>query len=194
MSSLGDAAVGCPERAQVGPLPWLSKSRLGAGIWSAVRTPGSLSIDCWATRPVQPRPSGSVPMLRGLFRRRDLNLKLLQELRVDSARGVEHEVLHALRLGECDHVADVVGAREQHDDAVDPRRDSPVRWHAVLERLEEETETLVDGHVVQTKELKHALLQLGFVNPQASARELVSIAHRVVRMSAHVVRPLIDEL
>src|SRR6266446_4777950 len=25
--SLRDAAVGCPERAQVGPLPWLSKSR-----------------------------------------------------------------------------------------------------------------------------------------------------------------------
>src|ERR1700730_3732157 len=27
--SLRDAAVGCPERAQVGPLPWLSKSRPG---------------------------------------------------------------------------------------------------------------------------------------------------------------------
>ena len=47
--SLRDAAVGCPERAQVGPLPWLSKSRR-AGLWSAIRTPGSLVVDCWATR------------------------------------------------------------------------------------------------------------------------------------------------
>jgi hypothetical protein len=60
--SLRVTGVGCPERAQVGPLPWLSKSRPGApakskiswgslaGVWSAVRTPRSLMLSRWATR------------------------------------------------------------------------------------------------------------------------------------------------
>src|SRR6266704_5883700 len=37
-------------------------SPVEAGFWSAVRTPGSLTIDCWATR-TWPRPSGSCLML-----------------------------------------------------------------------------------------------------------------------------------
>src|SRR5579859_2295439 len=39
------------------PCLGLSKSRLCAGFWSAVRTPGSRSIGCWATRtlPAAPR-------------------------------------------------------------------------------------------------------------------------------------------
>jgi hypothetical protein len=69
--SLRVTGVGCPEHAQVGPLPWLSKSRLRgvpakskiswgplAGIWSASRTPGSRSNVCWATRTC-PQPFGS---------------------------------------------------------------------------------------------------------------------------------------
>src|ERR1700730_4414556 len=74
--SLRDASVGCPEKSQVGPLPWLSKSRRRgvpakskiswgplAGFWSAIRTPGSLTIVCWATR-TYARPFGSKAILR----------------------------------------------------------------------------------------------------------------------------------
>src|SRR6266851_2588364 len=47
--SLRVTGVGCPERAQVGPLPWLSKSRR-SGHLVAFRTPGSLMLSSWATR------------------------------------------------------------------------------------------------------------------------------------------------
>ena len=53
---------------------------------------------------------------------------------------VGHQVAGLLRLGEGDHVADVVLARQQHDDAVDAGRDAAVRRRAVLERLQQVAE------------------------------------------------------
>src|SRR5260370_35970825 len=47
--SLRVTGVGCTERAQVGPLPWLSKARR-SGHLVAFRTPGSLMLSSWATR------------------------------------------------------------------------------------------------------------------------------------------------
>src|SRR5437879_6382014 len=106
----------------------------------------------------------------------DLYVQFLELCRLDRARRIEHQVLHALRLRKRDDVADVVRAREQHDDPVDARRNASVRRNAILERFQQKTETLLDGLVVKAQELKDAPLQVGLVDPQAAARELISVA------------------
>src|SRR5216684_1073073 len=130
----------------------------------------------------------------GFLRRHDLDVELFELRRIDWARCVEHEVLHALRLRESDDVADVVGACEQHDDAVDPGCNAPMRRDAILEGLEQETEPLLDRGLVETEELEHPLLQLRLVDSKASARQLISVADGVVGMGSHVIRALVDEL
>src|SRR3989440_7869887 len=44
------------------------------------------------------------------------------------------------RLGECDHVPQTAGSRQQHDHAIEPDREAAVRWGARLEPLEQEPE------------------------------------------------------
>src|SRR5712691_11562782 len=131
--SLRDAAVGCPERAQVGPLPWRSKSRLWgfpAGIWSAIRTPGSLLFDCWATR-TNARPFGSQAILPVRFlRRHHPDMELFELGGIGWARRAEHQVLMALRLWKRNHVADVsvlaiVIMRRSIPDAIPPCGGTP---------------------------------------------------------------------
>src|SRR5713101_993881 len=165
--SLRDAAVGCPERAQVGPLPWLSKSRR-AGLWSAIRTPGSLTIDCWATR-TWPRPFGSRPILPvGFLGRDDLDVQLL-ELRLVHLRGrAEHQVRHRLRLRERDHIADVVGTAKHHHDAVDARCDYTMRRHSVGEHLEQSAEPGANQIERHAERLENSLLHGLVVHTKAS--------------------------
>jgi hypothetical protein len=59
------------------------------------------------------------------------------------AGGAGHEVRADLRLGEGDHVADVVRADEVHDEPVEAEGDARVRRRAVRERLEQEAELLL---------------------------------------------------
>src|SRR5260370_34485763 len=94
----------------------------------------------------------------GFLRRHDLDVELLELRRIDWARCGEHEVLHALRLRESDDVADVGGACEQHDDAVDPGCNAPMRRDAILESPEQETEPLLDPGLVRTREREDAPL------------------------------------
>src|SRR5260370_11397912 len=155
--SLRDAAVGCPERAQVGPLPWLSKSRR-AGIWSAIRTPGSLTIDCRATR-TYARPFGSKTILPVRFLgRHDLDVQLVELRLVDRARRAQHQVLVALGLGKSDHVPDVFGACKHHHDAIDSRRDASVWRDAELARIQDVAEPLADRCLRMAEDLEDSLL------------------------------------
>src|SRR5947207_8083680 len=106
--SLRTAGVGCPEHAQVGPLPRLSKSRR-RGSWVGLADSG-VPISCLLGKPHTIRsPSGAGPILRRLLRRNDADMQLLELFGVDLAGSVEHQVLHALGFGECDHIPDVVG-------------------------------------------------------------------------------------
>src|SRR5205814_7877768 len=58
----------------------------------------------------------------------------------------------------------------------------------------QKTESLANRLVVEAQQLEHAALQVGLVDAQASARELVAVAYRVVRVGADFVRPRVDEL
>src|SRR3984893_10022993 len=102
-------------------------------VWRACRLPTNSEIpndEYWATRTWVPAPTAVGSCYPGR-RRFKHDPQLIQQFRVDRARGPQHQVLHRLGLGEGDDVADVVGAGQQHHDAVGPEGESAVRRHSV---------------------------------------------------------------
>src|SRR4029077_9459520 len=147
-----------------------SPSPVEAGFWSALRTPGSLSASV-GQRAHARHPSGAPPILRRcLLGWHHPDVQLVELFLIDRAWGVQHQVLHALRLRERDDIANVVRTGQQHDDAVDSGCDAPMRGHAVLESLEQETEPLANRFVVEAEQLEDATLQVGLVDAEAAAR------------------------
>ena len=63
-------------------------------------------------------------------------------------------------------------AGQEHDQAVEPRRDAAVRRGAVAEHLQEEAEALLRLLVGHADDAEHALLQLGVVDPDGARGEL----------------------
>src|SRR6266566_5579040 len=90
-----------------------SPSPVEAGIWSALRTPGSL-LSSVGQRAHARHSSGAKSMLRRRFLWwHHSNVKLFELLGVNRAGRAEHQVLVALRLRERDDIPDVVGIRDR---------------------------------------------------------------------------------
>src|SRR5258708_15564608 len=68
------------------------------------------------------------------------DVQVAQLLLGDGARRLDHQVLAALRLRERDHVADLVHARHQRDEAIQAEGDAAVGRRAVRQRVEQEPE------------------------------------------------------
>src|SRR3990172_3695071 len=100
-------------------------------------------------------------------------------------RGTCHEALNPLRLREGDHLADRVGPRQQHDEAVEPEGDPPMGRGAEFEGLQEEPEPLPRLLRAEPKGIEHLLLSLPVVVSDAAATQLVAIDHEVVRLGPH---------
>src|SRR5438067_12538466 len=93
--SLGTAGVGCPEHAQVGPLPLLSKSRRSGRLVGVADS--GVPFSCLVGKAHTVRsPSGARPVLRRLAWRDDSDVQLLQLFGGDRARSLQHLVLVAL--------------------------------------------------------------------------------------------------
>src|SRR3972149_1135149 len=104
---------------------------------------------------------------------------------VHRRRGTRHEALGPLRLREGDHLADRVGPRQQHDEAVEPEGDSPMGGGAKFEGLQEEPEPLPRLLRAEPEGIEHLLLSLPVVVSDAAATQLVAIDHEVVRLGPH---------
>src|SRR5436305_150816 len=128
--------VDCPKRPGWAPWvhakPWArsapaaaarGRTRLPAGGW-----PGP---DAARAGRADRQPFGSEVMLRRRFGRSQLYVQLFELGRVHRAGRPEHEVLVALRFREWHHVADVVRARDAHEQTVDTRGNSAVRRDTV---------------------------------------------------------------
>src|SRR5438105_12433985 len=208
--SLRVTGVGCPEHDQVGPLPWLSKSRLACGHLVGVPDSEVPICNLLGNAHITRSPSGARQCYDGLFIPNeirgfaltswepllpwdDLDVKLLQLRGLDFTRRAEHEVLMALRFRKGNHVTHVVGVREHHHQTVDPRRDPSVRWHTVLERVEQVTELRANPFLAEAEHLEDALLQASLVDADAAARDLHPVHHRVVRASANLIGLGVDE-
>ena len=104
-------------------------------------------------------------------------MRLDQLLGIDRTRRVAHEIHARLRLGECDHIANIVGAHDVHDQSIESERDSAVRRSAVLERVEEEAELHLRIGLGQADQAEHRLLDLGVVDTNRAAGDLAAVEH-----------------
>src|SRR6266567_132554 len=176
-----------------------SPSPVKPGMWSALRTPGSRLMNCWATRTSpaahrEPVNTTSPFSLRiRLLGWDHPNVQLLELPLFDRTRRAEHEVLVALRLRERDDVAHVLGADDRHHQPVDARGDATVRRHAVLECVEQMPELGPDPLPVHAQDLEDAFLQLAVMDTHAAAGDLDAVEDAVVRARPDVVRPLVEK-
>src|SRR5258706_2299984 len=104
------------------------------------------------------KPANSLTGVALLFRFSQRDVQLAQLALGDRRRRAGDEVLAALRLRECDHVADRIGADHQRHQPVEAEGDAAMGRRAVLQRLQQEAEfgLLVFGRNLQRA--KHLLL------------------------------------
>src|SRR5688572_2026058 len=98
----------------------------------------------------------------------------VRELLLPHRRGrAFEERARAGRLRERDDLAEAMGAREQHGDAVQSDRDAPMRRSAVLQGLEQEPELRLRLFAADAEHLEDTLLHCALVNADRSAAQLV---------------------
>src|SRR5439155_9285945 len=84
------------------------------------------------------------------------------------------------RLGEGDDVADVLRPPEHHHHAVYPEGETAMGRHTVAEGLEHVPELLLGLLPRQSQHVEHPALDVGAVDPDAAAPQLVAVEHDVV--------------
>src|SRR3954464_1134088 len=105
---------------------------------------------------------------------------LLALLVGDRRRRRGERVVATAGLGEGDDLADGVRPRQQRADAVPAEGDAAVRRGAVREGLEQEAELLLGVLLRQSHHREDALLDVGTVDTDGPATDLVAVAHHVV--------------
>lgn len=107
-------------------------------------------------------------------------MEVFELLEIDGGGGFHHEVGSFLGFGEGNHIANVFGVGEEHDDSVEAEANAEVRGCAIFERFNEETKTFFDLLFGELKELKHSCLELLVVDPLRSGAKLVAVEDEVV--------------
>ncbi len=123
---------------------------------------------------------------------RDAQAQLVELRRLD-ARCVHQQVLTALRLRERDHVAQALGAGEQHRDAVEAEGEAAVRRRAGVERVQHEAEARLHVALRVAEQLEDLALHVAAVIAQAARAELEAVHHDVVVRAAHALGLAVEE-
>ena len=110
----------------------------------------------------------------------DRDAELAQLHLVDRGRRAGQRVEAGGGLREGDHVADRLRAGEPLDDAVDPVGDAAVRRRPVAQRLEQEAEARLGRLGVDPERGEDLLLDLGVVDTDRAAAELLAVPDDVV--------------
>ena len=121
-------------------------------------------------------------------------MKLFELPGVHLARRAQHQVLVALGLRKCDHVPDVLGVGDRHHQPVDAGRDSTVRRHAVLERVEQVSELGLNPLPAHAEDLEDSFLEPAVVDADAPTRHLEPVGNAVVRTGPHFIRALAQQV
>src|SRR5699024_8137204 len=98
------------------------------------------------------------------------------------------------RLGERDHVADGVRARQKSTNTVPAECDSAVGRSAVFERFEQEAEFFMCFAVVYPHQCENAFLHVEPVNTDRSAADLVAVALDVIGPRQGALRMLVKRI
>src|SRR5690349_5825170 len=153
--------IGVTMQGPSGLLAYRERQRRSASLLQEGRFPPVPAPECWEPcgNDFGARPGSELALFRRI-RRPHADVQLAQLLLGHGRRRIDQQVLPALRLGERDHVADLLDAGHQRHHPIEPESDASVRRGAVGERIEEEAEllALVLGRDLQRAE--HLLLHL----------------------------------
>src|SRR4051812_16377086 len=116
----------------------------------------------------------------------ELNSELPQLFLLHFGRRAAHRVDARLVLRECDHVAEIRLLREHHHHPVDPEGDPAVRRRAHGQRVEKEAELRPLLLRRKLEDGENARLDVGLVDPEGPATELLPVADEVVGMGQSV--------
>ena len=108
--------------------------------------------------------------------------QLLQLFVFDRIRGVNHHIAALVVFGECDEVADRVGAVHHRAEAVEAERDTAVGWRTVFECAEQKAELGLGLLGREAEQAEVAALQVAVVDPDGAAADLYTVQHEVVRI------------
>src|SRR6266478_9642787 len=86
--------------------------------------------------------------------------QLIELIFVDGRRRIGHQVLGGGGFGEGDDFANGFLSGEEHDHAVNAERDAAVRWRAIGQRVEEETEAAAQLFLAQAESFEKAFLNV----------------------------------
>src|SRR5262252_470359 len=163
---------------------WAAKSPASHSPTSSPRKAASRA----AAAPVAPPPTisrskGRAANLSSAARRRaagvmagggrsflERDVQLVELLLRHRTRRLRHQVGALLRLRERDHVAQRIGAAQEHGQPIDAGCDAAVGRGAVLERLQQEPELRLRVLVAEAERAKHARLDVGAVDTDRPAR------------------------
>src|SRR3954447_15397613 len=124
----------------------------------------------------------------------NLDSELAELFFLDLRRSSAHRIDTGLVLGKGDHVAEVRLAREDHHHSVDPEGDPAVWRRAHREGVEEEAELralLLGGELKQREDPR---LDVGLVDPDGAASELLAVSDEVVSVRKRARGVLVEAL
>src|SRR6266700_4276721 len=101
------------------------------------------------------------------FLLRESDAKFPQLLRIDLGRRLRHQFLAAVIFWECHHIADGLLAADQHDEAIEPERDSAVRRRTEAKGAQQMSELCLLLFRAYPKSFEHFCLQVRLMNTNA---------------------------
>src|SRR6267378_4127528 len=150
---------------------WRSKASSASSRPRRWRSQATLSPPTPAARQLRPRRFCSLPLpaicVSGSFFL-DRDPELIKLFFVDAGRRIRHQVLRGGGLCEGDDFADRLFASEEHHDAVDAERNSPVRRRAISQRIEKKAEAAAQLFFGQAERFEEALLNVLAVDSNAA--------------------------
>ena len=116
----------------------------------------------------------------------DLKTKLSKLARLGRAWRAHHQVLAAVILWESDHIANVFGARREHDQTIHAKRDPAMGRRSKLKRLEKVRKEKLLPVGINAERFEHPGLQIALMNSNAPASDLNAVQDNVVGLRTNL--------
>jgi aryl-alcohol dehydrogenase-like predicted oxidoreductase len=100
-------------------------------------------------------------------------------------RRIDHHVDRLRRFGERNHFAQRSRARQNHHNAIEPQRNAPVRWRAVLQCIQKEAEAVPGFFIAHAQRAEYLRLHVLAMDTNRARAQLRAVQHHVIGQRTH---------